>query len=65
MKNRAFRDEIVMELESLKEIDLADDAVINAVKNGEFDKDIDEVEDLSCTDATDLILDIHRIRQAS
>ncbi len=57
-----FKEEIILELVEFQKLDVVETDIINQVKNGKFDDEIEELEVYaSVTDATDSILDSYKI----
>lgn len=57
-----FKEEIILELEELKKLGVVEAAIINQVKSGIFDDDIEDLEVYATvTDATDSIIDSYKI----
>ena len=61
MKNQNLKDNIICELKSLKELDMADQKLIDDVGCCKYDHHIEDLECISVTEATDLIIDLSKI----
>lgn len=66
MQNQKMKDKIILELAELAKLDAVEDELVEQVKAGKFDEDIEEFEEwISITDAADSICDYYKIHKNS
>ena len=62
MKNQRLKDDILADLNALAETGIRKTAkLVDRVRAGEFDSDIDELEAIRVSEATDLIIELSEI----